>query len=84
MVKSTGITRKIDELGRMVLPKEIRDFMGICDRDALEFMLDEERNLVVIRKATRMCLRCRATGDLKTIRQGYYLCGRCLEELRQA
>ena len=41
-MKSTGVTRKIDELGRIVIPKEIRRNLGIRDGESLEIYIDED------------------------------------------
>lgn len=41
-MKSTGIVRRIDELGRVVLPKELRTTLNINERDALEVFIDGE------------------------------------------
>lgn len=42
-MKSTGIVRKVDELGRVVIPIELRRTLGIAEKDALEIYVDEER-----------------------------------------
>lgn len=47
-MKSTGITRKVDELGRVVIPKELRDNFGIKEKDSLEIFT--EGNNIVLRK----------------------------------
>ena len=43
MLKTTGIIRKIDELGRIVIPKELRGVLGIKSGDSLSFLVDEQR-----------------------------------------
>lgn len=43
MMKSTGIVRKVDELGRVVIPIELRRTLGIAEKDALEIYVDGER-----------------------------------------
>ena len=47
-MKSTGIVRKVDELGRIVLPIELRRTLGINEKDALEIYVDE--NTVMLKK----------------------------------
>ena len=42
-MKSTGIVRKVDELGRVVIPIELRRTLGIAEKDALEIYVDDER-----------------------------------------
>ncbi len=43
-MKSTGIVRKVDELGRVVIPIELRRTLGIAEKDALEIYVDDEKN----------------------------------------
>ena len=47
-MKSTGIVRKVDELGRIVLPMELRKSMGIKEKDALEIFVDGDK--VILKK----------------------------------
>ena len=42
-MKSTGIVRKVDELGRVVIPIELRRTLGIVEKDALEIYVDDEK-----------------------------------------
>ena len=49
-MKSTGIVRRIDDLGRVVIPKEIRHTMGVLEGDALEIVIDIEENMICFRK----------------------------------
>ena len=51
-MKSTGITRKIDELGRIVIPKEIRRNLGIRDGESLEIFTDEDS--IILKKHSQM------------------------------
>ena len=50
-MKATGIVRKVDELGRVVIPIELRRTLGIAERDALEIYTDEDR--IVLQKYER-------------------------------
>lgn len=47
-MKSTGIVRKVDELGRVVLPIELRRTLGIMEKDAIEIFVDEDK--IILRK----------------------------------
>ena len=47
-MKSTGIVRKVDELGRLVLPIELRRTLGIAEKDAMEIFVDEDK--IILRK----------------------------------
>ena len=57
-MKSTGVVRKIDELGRIVLPSELRRVFGIREGDELEISVDGER--VILQKRQDQCLFCSA------------------------
>ena len=45
-MKSTGMVRKLDDLGRVVIPKEIRRSMGLQDGEAMEFLVDDKGLLI--------------------------------------
>ena len=53
MMKSTGIVRKVDELGRIVLPIELRRTLGIDEKDALEIYVDQEK--IILKKFKTQC-----------------------------
>ena len=55
-MKESGIIRKVDPLGRIVIPKEIRDVMGINEGDSIEVVKDN--NLIFLRKYSRGCIFC--------------------------
>ncbi len=80
MLKATGIVRKIDELGRIVLPVELRRTMDINERDALEIYVDGSS--IVMRKYRPSCVFCDSVRDIRTFR-GKNICGRCLKELQE-
>jgi len=61
MVKSTGIVRKVDELGRIVLPMELRRTLGIAEKDALEIFVDEEK--IILKKYEPACVFCGNASD---------------------
>ena len=65
-MKSTGVVRKIDELGRIVLPSELRRVFGIHEGDQLEISVDGER--IVLNKRDDVCLFCSAEESLVTYR----------------
>lgn len=48
MVKSTGIIRKIDMLGRIVIPAQARQFLGIEQNDDIEIMIDEDNEQIIL------------------------------------
>ncbi|MGP4042532.1 AbrB/MazE/SpoVT family DNA-binding domain-containing protein [Gracilibacillus sp. D59] len=60
-MKSTGIVRKVDELGRVVIPIELRRTLGIEEKDALEIYVDDER---IILQKYKPNMTCHITGDI--------------------
>ncbi|EEL64465.1 MULTISPECIES: AbrB/MazE/SpoVT family DNA-binding domain-containing protein [Bacillales] len=60
-MKSTGVTRKIDELGRIVLPKELRRTLGIAEKDPMEIFVEEEK---IILQKYKTYDACAITGDI--------------------
>lgn len=79
-MKTSGIVRNVDELGRVVVPKELRRRMGIENGDSVEIYGEENR--IIITKYTPACLFCGGSGDTVTFRSKR-ICAECLEELRQ-
>jgi transcriptional pleiotropic regulator of transition state genes len=55
-MKSTGIVRKVDELGRIVIPKELRRTMNIKEGDPLEIYTEGEQ--IILKKYAPVCLKC--------------------------
>ncbi|WP_462411319.1 AbrB/MazE/SpoVT family DNA-binding domain-containing protein [Neobacillus sp. Marseille-QA0830] len=60
-MKSTGIVRKVDELGRVVIPIELRRTLGIAEKDALEIYVDDDR---IILKKYKPNMTCAITGEV--------------------
>ncbi|MFY2307666.1 AbrB/MazE/SpoVT family DNA-binding domain-containing protein [Lysinibacillus fusiformis] len=60
-MKSTGMVRKIDELGRVVIPKELRRTLGIDNQDPLEIFIDSDK---VILKKYKPNMACAVTGEV--------------------
>ena len=61
-MKSTGVVRKVDELGRIVLPIEIRRTMGLEPRDAVEIFV--ENDCVILKKYEPSCVFCGDASDV--------------------
>lgn len=61
MLKSTGIVRKVDELGRVVIPIELRRTLGIAEKDALEIYVDGDK---IILKKYEPRMACMITGQI--------------------
>jgi len=79
-MKSTGIVRKVDELGRVVIPIELRRTLQIGERDALEIYVDGEK--IVLRKYEPACIFCGSANGVKIYREKN-ICTNCLEEMKQ-
>lgn len=60
-MKSTGIVRKVDELGRIVLPIELRRTLGIAEKDAIEIFIDGDQ---IILKKYKANMTCTVTGEV--------------------
>ena len=80
-MKSTGIVRKVDELGRIVLPIELRRTMGIDVKDALEIYV--EGDTIMLRKYEPSCVFCGNAKDVKNFK-GKNICQECLAEMAEA
>ena len=77
-MQSTGVVRKIDELGRIVLPSELRRVFGIREGEELEISVDGER--VILQKRTDVCVFCGANSPEIEFR-GRRVCGSCASDL---
>lgn len=78
-MKSTGMVRKVDELGRIVLPIEIRKTMHIANRDSLEIYVEEDK--IILKKYEPSCIFC-DTADRVTYFRGKLICRECLHMLK--
>lgn len=78
MMKSTGVVRKVDELGRIVIPIELRRTMGIEEKDALEIYVDNEK--IILKKYEPACIFCGNADEVANYK-GKNLCRSCLLEI---
>ena len=79
-MKTTGVIRQLDSLGRIVLPIELRRNLEIGPKDMLEIFV--EGNSVILRKYEPDCLFCGGSRELSQYRDKM-ICARCLKELKQ-
>ena len=63
-MKATGITRGIDQVGRVVVPKEIRQALGLLEKTKVEFLIDAEKERLIIQKYKKGCSFCGQMEDL--------------------
>ncbi len=73
-MKATGIIRRVDDLGRIVLPKELRQTMGIRTGDPMEIYTDADN--IILRKYAPGCAFCGSVNDIRYI-HGTPVCGAC-------
>ncbi len=78
-MKATGIIRKVDDLGRIVLPAELRRLLELDDRAEVEIYT--ENNTVVLKKHQPSCVFCGAQKDLLAFR-GHNICPACRKALQ--
>jgi transcriptional pleiotropic regulator of transition state genes len=79
-MKSTGVVRKVDELGRIVLPIEIRKTLDIKEKDSIEIFIDEDR--IVLQKYQPACTFCNQVDNIV-----YFcnkrVCASCIEKMKE-
>lgn len=78
MMKSTGIVRKVDELGRVVIPIELRRTLGIAEKDSLEIYVDAEK--IILKKYEPACIFCGNAGNVIHYK-GKIVCSECASDL---
>jgi transcriptional pleiotropic regulator of transition state genes len=79
-MKSTGIVRKVDELGRVVIPIELRRTLNIEEKDSLEIYVDGEH--IILKKYEPACIFCGNAKDI-IVYKGKNICPACMEELKK-
>lgn len=78
-MKSTGIVRKLDQLGRIVIPMELRRTLDIAEKDAIEIYTDGEE--IVLKKYEPACIFCGEAKDVINYK-GKNICKNCKKELK--
>ncbi len=79
-MKSTGVVRKVDELGRVVIPIELRRTLGIAEKDALEIYVDQEK--IILKKYEPACIFCGNAENVQHFR-GKNVCRDCTAAMAQ-
>ena len=80
-MKSTGIIRNVDELGRIVIPKEIRKKLNIESSDPVEIYVEGEK--IILAKYEEVCYFCGVGAELSPFKNKK-LCKECINELKSA
>ena len=78
-MKATGIVRKVDELGRIVLPIELRRTLNIDIKDPVEIFVDGDS--IMLKKYEPACIFCGSSDNVRQVR-GKNICAACIDELR--
>ncbi len=79
--EKSGISRKVDQLGRIVIPVELRRNLDIYEeRDSLEVFIDDER--IILKKYAPACVFCSNAGNVFSFK-GKNICLNCLDELKE-
>ena len=79
-MKSTGIIRKVDDLGRIVLPIELRRTLDIAERDELEIYMENDR--IILQKFEPACVFCGSSRGLIVYRQKN-VCQECVRKMAE-
>lgn len=78
-MKATGVVRKVDELGRIVLPIELRRNMDINIKDSIEIYVDGES--IILKKYQPCCVFCGEANDIVS-HMGKNICKKCIEQIQ--
>jgi transcriptional pleiotropic regulator of transition state genes len=79
MMKSTGIVRKVDELGRVVIPIELRRTLQIEEKDALEIYVDGEK--IILKKYEPACIFCGNADGIRSFKDKN-ICQDCFDAMK--
>lgn len=84
-MKSTGMVRRVDDLGRVVLPKELRQMLGIEKRDGMDACVEifVEGDAIVLKKYEPACMFCGEARDVVSFK-GRLICPACIAQLNEA
>ncbi len=77
-MQSTGMVRDIDKVGRVVIPKEIRDNFNIHEKDPLEIFIKDD--MIILKKYEPACLFCGNAEDIVSYNDRK-ICRECLKKL---
>ncbi len=78
-MKSTGVVRQVDQLGRIVLPKELRTILGIDVKDSIEIFTDGDK--IVLQKYQPACTFCSNANDVIYF-NGKRICTECIAKIK--
>lgn len=79
-MRTTGIVRRTDDLGRIVIPKELRRTLNIKDGDPLEIFTD--KGAIILKQYQPGCIFCGEIEEIKNFK-GKHICKKCLKDIRR-
>ena len=79
-MRDTGIVRRVDELGRIVIPMELRRTLGIRVKDPLSISMDGER--IIIEKYHEACALCGSEDDVTMVKDRA-VCAKCIADIKK-
>jgi len=79
-MKSTGIIRKVDDLGRVVLPIEFRRVLDISERDEVEIVLENDQ--IILQKFEPVCVFCGGNQELISFNRKN-VCRTCIQKMAE-
>lgn len=77
----TGIVRRVDDLGRIVIPMELRRSLGIKVKDPLEIFVEGER--IILARPKESCVVCGETNPRMATVKGRLICPECIGVIRK-
>lgn len=77
-MKSTGIVRRVDELGRIVIPIELRNKLKIAEKDPIEIYVDGSS--IILKKYEETCVFCGSTKNVVEYK-GKLICSKCTHNI---
>lgn len=77
-MKSTGIVRRVDELGRIVIPIELRNKLKIAEKDPIEIYVDGSS--IILKKYEETCVFCGSTKNVVEYK-GKLICTKCAQSI---
>lgn len=79
-MKATGIVRKVDELGRIVIPMELRKVFNLEEKDPIEIFIEDER--IILKKYMPACMFCGEANGVVSYK-GKNICGGCIDKIKK-
>lgn len=79
-MKTTGIVRRLDDLGRIVLPIELRRNFELEEHDRVEILVEDDR--IILKKYEPNCIFCGSSKDVSEYK-GKLICRKCIRDIRE-